>query len=140
MNFVNFLAKQLGPKGIRVNGVAPGPIWTALQVSGGATQEHLIHFGELFRYVELVNRRSLQVFMFSWRRAIPVTPHGVAAGPASPDVVIECSTCAHGQCVSPMNSAYLAKITTFACGSPFRPSRARNQAQSRQPLSDSDYL
>jgi NAD(P)-dependent dehydrogenase (short-subunit alcohol dehydrogenase family) len=46
MNFVKSLAKQLGPKGIRVNGVAPGPIWTPLQVSGGATQEHLIHFGE----------------------------------------------------------------------------------------------
>ncbi len=29
------LAKQLAKKGIRVNGVAPGPIWTPLQVSGG---------------------------------------------------------------------------------------------------------
>lgn len=46
MNFVKSLAKQLGPKGIRVNGVAPGPIWTALQVSGGATQEKLQKFGE----------------------------------------------------------------------------------------------
>jgi NAD(P)-dependent dehydrogenase (short-subunit alcohol dehydrogenase family) len=45
MNFVKSLAKQLGPKGIRVNGVAPGPIWTPLQVSGGATQEKLKHFG-----------------------------------------------------------------------------------------------
>ena len=45
MNFVKSLAKQLGPKGIRVNGVAPGPIWTALQVSGGATQEKLEQFG-----------------------------------------------------------------------------------------------
>ena len=35
MNYVKSLAKQLGPKGIRVNGVAPGPIWTPLQVSGG---------------------------------------------------------------------------------------------------------
>ena len=32
-------------KGIRVNGVAPGPIWTPLQVSGGATQEKLQQFG-----------------------------------------------------------------------------------------------
>jgi NAD(P)-dependent dehydrogenase (short-subunit alcohol dehydrogenase family) len=48
MNFVKSLAKQLGPKGIRVNGVAPGPIWTPLQVSGGATQDHLIHFGETY--------------------------------------------------------------------------------------------
>ena len=45
MNFVKSLAKQLGPKGIRVNGVAPGPIWTPLQVSGGATQEKLKKFG-----------------------------------------------------------------------------------------------
>ncbi|MVN23069.1 SDR family oxidoreductase [Mucilaginibacter arboris] len=45
MNYVKSLAKQLGPKGIRVNGVAPGPIWTPLQVSGGATQEKLEMFG-----------------------------------------------------------------------------------------------
>ncbi|HEY0041946.1 MAG TPA: SDR family oxidoreductase, partial [Flavisolibacter sp.] len=44
-SYVRSLAKQLGPKGIRVNGVAPGPIWTPLQVSGGATQEKLKNFG-----------------------------------------------------------------------------------------------
>ncbi len=45
MNFVKSLGKQLAPKGIRVNGVAPGPIWTPLQVSGGASQTKLKNFG-----------------------------------------------------------------------------------------------
>jgi NAD(P)-dependent dehydrogenase (short-subunit alcohol dehydrogenase family) len=45
MNFIKSLAKQLGPKGIRVNGVAPGPVWTPLQVSGGASQQKLEKFG-----------------------------------------------------------------------------------------------
>lgn len=45
MNYVKSLAKQLGPKGIRVNGVAPGPIWTPLQVSGGASEEKYENFG-----------------------------------------------------------------------------------------------
>ena len=33
MNYVKSLAKQLAPRGIRVNAVAPSPIWTPLQVS-----------------------------------------------------------------------------------------------------------
>jgi NAD(P)-dependent dehydrogenase (short-subunit alcohol dehydrogenase family) len=35
------LAKQLASKGVRVSEVAPGPIWTPLQVGGGATMEKL---------------------------------------------------------------------------------------------------
>ena len=45
MNYVKSLAKQLGSKGIRVNGVAPGPIWTPLQISGGASQGKVVTFG-----------------------------------------------------------------------------------------------
>lgn len=44
-NFVRSLAKQLAERGIRVNGVAPGPIWTPLQVSGGASMGKLQQFG-----------------------------------------------------------------------------------------------
>jgi len=45
MNYIKSLGKQLASKGIRVNGVAPGPIWTPLQVSGGASMEKLKQFG-----------------------------------------------------------------------------------------------
>ncbi|MEM5425928.1 SDR family oxidoreductase [Paraburkholderia ferrariae] len=45
-NFTKGLAKQMIKRGIRVNGVAPGPFWTALQVSGGQTMENVQKFGE----------------------------------------------------------------------------------------------
>lgn len=44
-NFSKGLAGQLGPKGIRVNVVAPGPVWTPLQVTGGQPTEALPEFG-----------------------------------------------------------------------------------------------
>lgn len=40
------LAQQLAPRGIRVNSVAPGPFWTALQVSGGKDPEQLPYHGQ----------------------------------------------------------------------------------------------
>ena len=45
MVFVKGLAKQLASKGIRVNGVAPGPVWTPLQVTGGQPTDRLPEFG-----------------------------------------------------------------------------------------------
>ncbi|GAA0545501.1 NAD(P)-dependent dehydrogenase (short-subunit alcohol dehydrogenase family) [Rhizomicrobium palustre] len=45
MNFVKSLGKMLGEKGIRVNGVAPGPVWTPLQISGGSPMERVENFG-----------------------------------------------------------------------------------------------
>jgi len=45
-NFAKSLSKQLADRGIRVNAVAPGPVWTPLQISGGQPQEKLPTFGE----------------------------------------------------------------------------------------------
>ncbi|GGF67810.1 hypothetical protein GCM10007301_29400 [Azorhizobium oxalatiphilum] len=44
--FTRSLSQNLIGEGIRVNAVAPGPIWTPLNPSGGASQEKLAHFGE----------------------------------------------------------------------------------------------
>lgn len=44
--FTKSLAKMLADKGIRVNAVAPGPIWTPLQPSYGQPMEKLVEFGK----------------------------------------------------------------------------------------------
>ena len=44
--FTQALAKQVAAKGIRVNSVAPGPIWTALEITGGQPTEAIPKFGQ----------------------------------------------------------------------------------------------
>ena len=44
--FTRSLSENLIEHGIRVNAVAPGPIWTPLNPFGGARKEKLEHFGE----------------------------------------------------------------------------------------------
>ncbi|HUP67167.1 MAG TPA: SDR family oxidoreductase [Sphingomicrobium sp.] len=46
VGFTRSLAKNLVEKGIRVNGVAPGPIWTPLNPSGGQPPEKIPEFGK----------------------------------------------------------------------------------------------
>ena len=46
LGFTRSLALNLVEKGIRVNGVAPGPIWTPLNPSGGQPPEKIPEFGK----------------------------------------------------------------------------------------------
>jgi NAD(P)-dependent dehydrogenase (short-subunit alcohol dehydrogenase family) len=45
-NLSKGLALQLASRGIRVNVVAPGPVWTALQVSDGVSDEQMTNFDD----------------------------------------------------------------------------------------------
>lgn len=85
-NFTVGLAKQLSKKGIRVNGVAPGPIWTALQLDEGQPKEKLPEFGQdslLERAGQPVELAPVYVFLAS-NEASYVTAqiYGVTGGEA----------------------------------------------------------
>jgi NAD(P)-dependent dehydrogenase (short-subunit alcohol dehydrogenase family) len=45
VSFTKSMAKQLADRGIRVNAIAPGPVWTPLQPSGGQPADMLPDFG-----------------------------------------------------------------------------------------------
>src|ERR1700712_5407678 len=49
LNFTRAMAQQLAERGVRVNGVAPGPFWTPLQPATAPTGK-LEHFGEQVPY------------------------------------------------------------------------------------------
>jgi len=46
LNLTKGMAKQLARKGIRVNAVSPGPVWTPLQVAGGQIEGTMGEFGQ----------------------------------------------------------------------------------------------
>lgn len=84
LNFTRGLAKQIAPKGIRVNCVAPGPIWTPLQISGGQQQEKLPEFGQqtpLKRAGQPVELAGVYVFLASQESSyITAEVFGVTGG------------------------------------------------------------
>lgn len=85
-NFTIGLAKQLAPKGIRVNAVAPGPIWTPLQLDEGQPSEAIPEFGQdslLKRAGQPAELAPVYVFLAS-NKASYVTAqiYGVTGGEA----------------------------------------------------------
>ena len=85
-SFTVSLAKQFAEKGIRVNGVAPGPIWTPLQLDHGQPQDQLPEFGQnslLQRAGQPAELAPVYVFLAS-NKASYVTAqiYGVTGGEA----------------------------------------------------------
>lgn len=84
MAFTRALAKQLAPRGIRANAVAPGPIWTPLQISGGQPPEKLPHFGQstpLKRAGQPVELAGVYVFLASPESSyVTAEVYGVTGG------------------------------------------------------------
>jgi len=82
--FTRGLAKQVASKGIRVNSVAPGPIWTPLQISGGQPSEKIPAFGQntpLQRAGQPVELSSVYVFLASTESSyVTAQVYGVTGG------------------------------------------------------------
>jgi NAD(P)-dependent dehydrogenase (short-subunit alcohol dehydrogenase family) len=82
--FTKALAKQVAEKGIRVNAVAPGPIWAPLQPSGGQPPEKIPHFGEnvpLGRPGQPAELASVYVFLASQESSyVTAEVYGVTGG------------------------------------------------------------
>lgn len=71
--FTKALSKQLIKKAVRVNAVAPGPFWTALQPVGGQREETVQHFGQITPMGAQVSRLRLRPSMCSSPRRRPVS-------------------------------------------------------------------
>ncbi|MCD7936465.1 MAG: SDR family oxidoreductase [Tannerellaceae bacterium] len=82
--FTRALAKQVATKGIRVNSVAPGPIWTALQITGGQPQEKIPEFGQdtpLKRAGQPVELAGVYVYLASQESSyVTAEVYGVTGG------------------------------------------------------------
>lgn len=82
--FTRGLAKQLAPKGIRVNSVAPGPIWTPLQITGAQPSEAIPEFGQqtpLKRAGQPVELADVYVFLASTSSSyVTAQVYGVTGG------------------------------------------------------------
>lgn len=82
--FTRALAKQVADKGIRANVVAPGPVWSPLQISGGQLPENIPTFGQdtpLKRAGQPVELAPVYVFLASEAASfVTAEVYGVTGG------------------------------------------------------------
>ncbi|CAM8048047.1 SDR family oxidoreductase [Leclercia adecarboxylata] len=84
LNYSRGLAKQVAESGVRVNVIAPGPIWTALQISGGQPQEKIPQFGQqtpMKRAGQPAELAPVYVYLASQESSyVTAEVHGVCGG------------------------------------------------------------